>query len=109
MRSRQHREQNLPLLWPRAQTRRVLRRSSETDCVRSGGLPGQVWVRFTQLLKAVAGNLHQPAVQPREPAARRRLSSSAGASSVCGFPLGPVSGLLYLSLAWVNRSRPERR
>lgn len=41
----------------------------------------------------------------RAPASRRRLSSSEGASSVCGFPLGPVSGLLYLSLAWVNRSR----
>lgn len=47
--------------------------------------------------------------RPRVPATRRRLSSSEGASSVCGFPLSPVSGLLYLSLAWVNRSRPERR
>lgn len=46
---------------------------------------------------------------PHAPASRRRLSSSEGASLVCGFPLGPVSGLLYLSLAWVNRSRPEQR
>lgn len=45
----------------------------------------------------------------RAPASRRRLSSSEGASWVCGFPLGPVSRLLYLSLAWVNRSRRERR
>lgn len=46
---------------------------------------------------------------PHAPASRRHLSSSEGASLVCGFPLGPVSGLLYLSLAWVNRSRPEQR
>lgn len=45
----------------------------------------------------------------RAPASRCRLPSSEGGSSVCGFPLGPVSRLLYLSLAWVNRSRREQR
>lgn len=41
--------------WSR--TRSVRRRSSETDCFQSAGRPGQVWVRFNQLIKAVARNL----------------------------------------------------
>lgn len=99
-----------PLFWPSTQTPEITWRLWEIVSFQGGGSPGQVWVRFNRLLNSEAGNLHPRSRAPlRAPASTSRFSSSEAASSVCGFPLGPVSGLLYLSLAWVNRSRPERR
>lgn len=86
---------------------------SEPNWFQSGG--PWAWPRLgMNCLKQVVNSRSyepEPAL-PRRPLAlpsRRRLSSSEGDGSVCGFPLGPASGLLYLSLAWVNRSSPERR
>lgn len=109
--SRQHRGQfpSRVLLWP------PIPRSSPpawkptvSQVEETGPRPGWAWVRFNQF-KFVAGSPYALLCRPPPLTSRRRLSSYEKASSVCGFPLGPASGLLYVSLAWVNRSRPERR
>lgn len=87
--SLRHQGQLLPLLRPLAGTGWVRSRSSETDCFRSAGRPGLVWVRFNQLLKATAGNL-----RPSCRVGRVRLHRGV-ASPV---PRGPVRFAVFL---WV--------